>query len=118
MNTVEFVKYKPTPGEKYLGIITIMINNLIFLRYKIAVGKQGGFFPNPANYKISEGGQDSYISAFGIESNMLNEEVQSCIKSNINRILGTAATQYQAPRTAQYQAPSSAPDSSFNEIPF
>ena len=87
MNTVEFKEYRPTPGEKHLGIATILINNLIYLRYKITTGKNGGYFPNPPSYKVTEYGAESYISAFVIESNMLKEQVDACLKTNVNRIL-------------------------------
>ena len=90
MNQIKFLDYKATPGEKHLGIATILINNVIYFRFKISVGKNGGYFGNPASYKHTDQyGVESYIPAFGCESNMLNEEVQLCLKTNVNRILSS-----------------------------
>jgi hypothetical protein len=102
MNSVKFYEYKATPNEKHLGIITILVNDIIFLRYKVMAGKTGGHFPNPPSYKITENGVDTYIPAFIIESNMLKEEVDACIKSNVKRILEApvaTSTQTQYPHT-------------------
>ena len=87
MNHVKFIEYKQTPGEKHLGIATVLINDIIFIRYKINPGKNGGYFPNPPSYKTIEYGTEIFIPAFVIESNMLKEQVDSCIKSNVNRIM-------------------------------
>jgi hypothetical protein len=102
MNDVKFTDYKATPGEKHLGIATVLINNIIFLRYKIMTGKQGGHYPNIASYKITEYGTDSYMPAWIIESNMLKEKVHETILSNVHRIL----SQPQIVQGQPYAAPS------------
>ena len=89
MKDVKFCDFKPTPNEKHVGIATVLIDNIIFLRYKITSGKNGGYFPNAPSYKIVEYGQDSYIPGFLIESNMLKEQVESIIRSNVNRIMSS-----------------------------
>jgi hypothetical protein len=85
MNEVKFCEYKVTPGEKHLGIATILVNNIIYIRYKMMAGKNGGTYPNSPSYKVSENGVDTYIPAIVIESNMLNEQIKECIKSNMSR---------------------------------
>ncbi len=92
MNDVKFIEYKATPGEKHLGIVTILVNNLIYIRYKMTAGKNGGSFPNPPSYKVSDHGVDSYIPAIVVESNMLNEQIKECIKSNMARMQSSAPT--------------------------
>ena len=123
MNDVKFVKYQETPNEKHFGIMTVMVNNLIYLRYKISPGKTGGQYANPASYKIVEDGADKYLPCFGFESNMLNEEVQGCIRSNLNRIfnlpsvsLASSGNTYQTNNTRFAQG--SVPNAVQEEIPF
>ena len=107
MNEVKFIDYKPTPSEKYHGIMTVLVNGMIYLRYKIISGKNGGYYPNGSSYKVSENGADTYISSFLIESNMLKEQVESCLKVNINRVMGLSASAFQQPKATQstYQVP-------------
>ena len=82
---IKFIEYKLTPGEKHLGIVTILFDNKIFLRYRISEGKDGkGMFPSPASYKIAEGGVDSYLPAFVIDSRMLHEQIMTIIKQGIH----------------------------------
>lgn len=82
---IKFVEYKLTPGEKHLGIVTILFESKIFLRYRISEGKDGkGMFPSPASYKVTEGGVDSYLPAFVIDSRMMHEEVMTVIKQGIH----------------------------------
>jgi hypothetical protein len=82
---IKFIEYKLTPGEKHLGIVTILFDNKIFLRYRISEGKDGkGMFPSPASYRITEGGVDSYLPAFVIDSRMLHEQIMTIIKQGIH----------------------------------
>ncbi len=96
MNEVKFIEYKITPGEKHLGIVTILINNIIYLRYKMMAGKSGGTYPNAPSYKVSENGTDSYIPAIVVESNMLNEQIKECIKRNISQAAPTYSNPYSS----------------------
>ena len=92
MNEVKFISYKATPADKHLGIATISVfGGKIYLRYKISNGKNGGTFPNVASYKVDE----AYLPAFVIESSMMKEEIESCIKNNLNKFLTQSAQSVQ-----------------------
>lgn len=106
MNNVKFIDYKPTPGEKHLGIATVLINDIVYLRYKIVTGKNGGFFPNAASYRFSEFGVETYLPAFVIESNFLKEQVEQAIRTGVNRIMHNQTSvanvqQHQMPQAQQ-----------------
>ncbi len=82
---IKFESYKLTPGEKHLGIVTILFDNKIYLRYRISEGKDGkGMFPSPASYKVTEGGVDTYLPAFVIDSRMMHEQIMTVIKQGIH----------------------------------
>ena len=85
MQDFQFLKYQPTPNEKHLGIATVKAYGKIILRYKIIPTKDGSsFFPCAASYKMPD---DSYISAFILDSNSENEELTSLIKTHIKKFL-------------------------------
>jgi hypothetical protein len=80
-NDFEFIKYEPTPLQKYLGIATVRVFGKIVLRYKIVPTAKGcGFFPAPASYKTSD---DSYTHAFLLDSRSDEEELFHLIRSNV-----------------------------------
>lgn len=82
---IKFIEYKLTPGEKHLGIVTILLDSKIFLRYRISEGKDGkGMFPSAASYKVTEGGVDAYLPAFVIDSRMAHEQIMTVIKQGIH----------------------------------
>lgn len=56
----------------------------------MTIAKNGHCFPNSASYKITEGGVDNYIPAFLIESSILKDEIETCIKVNMAKILTQA----------------------------
>ena len=82
---IKFIEYKMTPGEKHLGIVTILLDDKIFLNYRISEGKDGkGMFPSPASYKITEGGLESYIPAFVIDSRRTHDQIMALIRQEIH----------------------------------
>ena len=92
---IEFIEYKPTPSEKYLGIATVNFNNMIYLRYKVVPKKEGnGFFIMPASYKIaSNGDKDDYVVAFVIDSNFASQEIERKIRVSVNAQMKNGNTQ-------------------------
>lgn len=84
-----FMDYLPTPLEKHLGIVKIKAWGKIVLRYKIVQKKDGhGFFPVAASYKLpGDQGEETYVSAFVLDSNSDKEEVETLIRSKLKVIL-------------------------------
>lgn len=81
MQDIEFLKYQPTPEEKYLGVASVRYLQRIVLRYKIVMKKDGkGYFAVPAAYKVDE---DTFISAFMIDSRAEEEEIISVVRAGI-----------------------------------
>lgn len=87
MNQFEFVDYTSTPTEKHYGIVRIKAFNKIILRYKIMPKKDGsGYFPVCASYKIPiPGADDTYVSAFMLDSNSDKEELENLIRANVKK---------------------------------
>ena len=109
MNQIEFIKYEATPGEKHMGIATIKMYGKIVLRYKLMPNKDGSnYFLGCASYKITSGGEDSYLSAFVIDSRAEEEEINQVVRSHLKKFMGP-----QAPKVETAPASSGA-----EEVPF
>ena len=88
MSDFKFVKFIPTPSEKYAGIITIKVFDKIILRYKLVQTKDGtSHFPSPPSFKIIENGQERFISAFGMDSSTDAEDLSIWIKEIAKKCL-------------------------------
>lgn len=120
MTPFEFLKYVPTPGEKYLGICTVRVYSKVILRYKIIPTKDGtSFFPAAASYKMpSTDGQDHYTPAFMLDSQCDKEELDELIKANVRDAINAYSVAPSYTPKTQYQ-PASAifPDNNDN-MPF
>lgn len=102
-----FLKYQPTPGEKYMGIASVRLFGKVVHRYKIQPSKDGAsFYPTPASYKIPDpaGGQkDCFISAFMLDSQSDNEELKNFIISHVNHCIEQMNAQSVHAANNQYQ---------------
>lgn len=86
MNNFEFLSYDSVVGEKFLGIATLRAWGKIILRYKIVPNKEGtGFFPSPSSIKNA----DKYESAFMLDSNFENQQLQKIIKEKVTDYLSS-----------------------------
>ena len=113
---IEFVNYKATPGEKHHGIATVNFNNMILLRYKISPAKDGtGWFPNTASYKVSEGGMESYLPSFLIDSRSVHEKVITCIRDGVTAALEPKAYKHTGSIQHSVNNPSK---EEFSDCPF
>lgn len=108
---LDFHSYQEVKGQKYLGIATINYNG-VMLRYKIVVSKDGTtYFPASASYNIGTEGQDRYISAFCIDSNMQNEILKELIMKKVGEYyfeqqkLGAQMDHSKAYKTSASTAP-------------
>jgi len=88
MSEFKFIKYEPTPTEKHLGIITVVVRAIV-LRYKIVKTKDGhSLFPAAASYKMSgEEDEARYLSAFSLDSQSEQEMLFDFIKEKMSEIL-------------------------------
>lgn len=111
MSDVKFVKYESVNDDKFCGIITVLATGPIYLKYKVAAGKNGGFYPNACSIKKG----DEYQKAYMAGDPMLQEEIDSCLKANINRVMNDAQPTYRAPQPS-YQPQE--PASNIGECPF
>jgi hypothetical protein len=88
MNEFRFIKYEATPGEKHLGIATVKVYDKVILRYKIVPTKEGSsYFAAPPSYKITENGQERFISGFTVDSVSDNEDLSTFIKQNVFKLI-------------------------------
>lgn len=84
----EFVVMHPTPTEKHVAVITIKVFGAILLRYKVVPKKDGsGWFAAPPSIKLD----DSYISAFTLDSNSQNEILASYVHGIIKEKFGNGS---------------------------
>jgi hypothetical protein len=82
---IQFIDYVEVKNEKYLGIATIMYNNML-LRYKIQPKKETkGFYAKPAVHKITENGVDRYVDSFVIDSRIENDKIIKLIQEEVTR---------------------------------
>ena len=110
---IQFLGYKPTPGEKHLGIAAIRLSGLIDLRYRIIEGKDGqGFYPVVASYKVNEYGQDVYQPAFMIDSRSLHETILNCIKEGVKKAMQSKEYKHSASIAEELDG------ASFGDLPF
>ena len=86
MSDLQFMKYQTTPGEKHLGVATILYKGCIILRYKAIQTKDGqGIFFAPASLKVQDEitKEDKFVESFMIDSRFENEEIQNFVRSNV-----------------------------------
>lgn len=126
MTQIEFLGFTPISNEKHLGILSIKVWNRIVLRYKIAAGKNGGYFANPASYKI----EDKYSPSFAIELAGDAEEITAFVRKHAEQALSgkpatapsappkPAITQGQAPAPHYYSTADRAPVANLDDCPF
>ncbi len=106
--TVKFLDYTETPGEKYLGIVTIEATGTFRFKYKMNAGKNGGSFPNAPSFKLGE----EYKSCIVPESNFMLEDIESCIKDGVARSTKQSTQAPSNPYKSTYSQPTQ------EEIPF
>lgn len=97
----KFKSYTATPGEKHLGVVSIVAYDKIVLRYKIVPNKEGGgYFACPASYKLAATGpKDDYVSAFTLDSNSDKEDLDLLIRQWIKPYMnGNAEASVFAPQ--------------------
>lgn len=82
---IEFVEYEKVENEKYLGIATVNFDDRVYLRFKVANGKNGGLWFQPASYKVG----DKYVSCFEIDSTAVRKSVDDCIRNGIKSQIGS-----------------------------
>lgn len=83
MTQMDFLSYQEVKGQKFLGIASVCYNG-VMLRYKIVMTKDGsGYFPASASYNVGENGQERYVTAFCLDSNMQNELLKELIMKNV-----------------------------------
>lgn len=115
MAACEFKSYQPTPGEKYLGIVTVKRHNDI-IRFKWVAKKDGkGCFASSCSIKIVEDGQDVYLPAFLLDSLTEREEMDTIIRRGVNAAIAeqTGRPQIQMSASALQPEPSNLDDCPF-----
>ncbi len=122
MSICEFIDYLPTPGEKYLGIITVKLYGKIQVLYKWSERKDGkGCFANPASFKIG----DDYEPSILVDSRIEEKEIMDVIRcgvltkinSNIKPVQGCNGTKVQMQQSTFVDQSSYEPKQS-DECPF
>ena len=90
----QFLKFDATPGEKHIGIATIRIEisgSRIILRFKIVPKEHGGYYCQPASYKVGTiNGKDQYVPSFALDSTYEADELRNFILANIETITNVA----------------------------
>lgn len=80
---VKFVDYVLIPGEKHLGIASVIVDDKFLFRFKAQPGKDGkGMYFQPASHKMPD---ESYVPSFVIDSNFLKEAIETCIRNGIKQ---------------------------------
>ena len=119
MNNFEFISYKATPNDKFMrGYAVVRCYGKVILKYKEMTKKDGSgtFFAAPS-YTIDEGGEKSYVSAFGLDSRMEEEMVMDLIRDGVKKAKAvTSVYVQQAPQSTPFI--DRQPDFSQNELPF
>jgi hypothetical protein len=84
MIEIEFLGYKETPAEKYLGIATVRIGRAVVLKYRINQTKDGqNIFPAAPSYKEVVDGQDKWNEWFMVDSRSQHEDINTLIKEKV-----------------------------------
>jgi hypothetical protein len=118
----EFIDYLATPGEKYLGIVTVKLYGKIQVLYKWMERKDGkGCFANAPTFKIGE----EYESAVLVDSRIDEKEIMDTIRngvmtkinSNIKPVQGCNGSQVQMQQSTFVDQSSYAPKQE-DELPF
>ena len=102
----QFLKFDITPGEKHVGISTIRVDfgqAKVIFRHKISPNQDGGFYCQPACYKVTQYGKDTYVSAFSLDSSYDAEEMKHFILSHVEEIIrqSQAKSAFAPPPVAQ-----------------
>jgi hypothetical protein len=121
MNNLEFLKFDFTPSEKHLGIATVRYEKRFIFRFKVVPKDKGGYYIQPASYKIGVGpeGKDIYVTAFQLDSSYESEEMRNFILIEMDRIKPPSlqATGYKTESPPmQYSAPKQ--EFAQEELPF
>lgn len=86
MNNIKFIDYRPVDGQNYLGIATVLIEDKIYLRYRLVLNKKtGGKFLSPASLKVNE---TTYTESFALDSRILDEKIKEIIMQHVPSVNG------------------------------
>jgi hypothetical protein len=100
MDSMEFLKYEQTPGEKHLGVATIRLWKKIILRYKIVLNKDGsGFFPASASLKLAATSDrsETYCPSFMLDSSYEAQTVADFIKFHVKSFINPSEPAFRKP---------------------
>ena len=87
MNNVEFKKFDRVFGEKYIGIATVRYDRKFIFRFKVVPKDNGGYWVQPAVYKITKDGKDTYLPSFKLDSDYDSEELCDFVLMNVENFL-------------------------------
>ena len=123
MNNLEFMKFDSLFGEKYVGIATIRYEKRFIFRFKMVPKEGGGFYAQPAAYKLSRDGKDIYVGAFQLDSSYEFDEMKDFVVQNVTRHFNKAPQQSlssasQQSQTLTGQAGSNYQQNSNDNLPF
>lgn len=142
---MQFLKYTPVTGEKFLGIAVIRWLGKIILRFKIMESTQpgGGYWATAGSAKVGirPDGKDNYEEWYQIDSSYDRDQIKDFVLMHVETILkqsrgtiyGDQSSQqghnpsqrqqaqqqaYNAPPMPEYnQAPQSGPNDPWNSAP-
>ena len=111
---MQFLKYTPIQGEKYLGIAVMRWLGKIILRFKVMESTQqggGGYWVSAGSAKVGlkHDGKDNYEEWFQIDSSYDRDLVKEFVLMNVEPILRQS-------RGSIYDGPSSQPTQDTNYI--
>ncbi len=112
MKMFQFIKYTPVINEKHIGFATIKCNFKFLTKdlseiktikelhdclmdateyktFRISPGKNGGFFPNMASYKIN----DKYEECCMMDSNFILNDMKTVIMEGVHDEMNKNGTQ-------------------------
>ena len=106
-NQPKFIKYTPTPNDKYnmLGIAEILVDIPVIIRYKHVKSKDGSgsFFCPPSLSTEDSLGEKKYMSVFEPDIRKSEEELlQEFIRNEVHKALSQKNGHQSQPQPIQY----------------
>lgn len=86
-NPLEFLKWIPVQGEKYLGIAVVRFERRFIFRFKVMPSDHGGLWATTASLKTGVlNGKDKYDNAFELDSSYENDAMKEFVIQNVEMI--------------------------------
>jgi hypothetical protein len=137
MKMFQFIKYTAVANEKHCGFATIKCNFKFLLKdlseittkkelqealldateykiFRISPGKNGGYFPNMASYKIN----DAYEESCAMDSNFIINEMKKVIMEGVHDEMNKTGTQKMPTQESIFPIQSSYQPKQNDDCPF